>query len=192
MPSYTSARIRATKSISSPRSKSQPRRLPSEAPMSDPFADARDAWLFRALAHDKLLNADKAVAAYLALRFNREAGGVAWPSLDTIARDVNIARSVAAKAIQRLKEYGFIRIESGGGRRNPKEGIPNRYWMLQSAQSDGNPAQPSARSDCKGDLPSARQDCRDELPSEKEGSYSPPGRTQTPERSPDKESPSKR
>ena len=144
--------------------------------MADPFADARDAWLFRALAHDELLASEKAVAAYLALRFNREAGGIAWPSLETIAHDVRIARSTAAKAIDSLRAHGFIEVKSGGGRRNPREGIPNKYRMLPSDPPDGNGPQQSDLSDGKS-----------ELPSEKHGSYRPAHRTQTPDRTPEEE-----
>jgi biotin operon repressor len=145
--------------------------------MSDQFADARDAWLFRVLAHDKLLASEKAVAAYLALRFNREAGGVAWPSLEKIAHDVHISRSTAAKAIDSLKAHGFIEVKSGGGRRSPHEGISNRYRMLQSDTSDGN-----------GALLSDAPDGKSELPSDLGRSYRPTHRTQTPDGTPDRES----
>jgi biotin operon repressor len=151
------------------------------AQMADQFADARDAWLFRVLAHDKLIASEKAVAAYLALRFNREAGGVAWPSLEKIAHDVHISRSTAAKAIDSLKAHGFIEVKSGGGRRSPHEGISNRYRMLQSDPPDGN-----------GALPSDPPDCKSELPSDLGGSYRPAHRTQTPERTPDIDSLSER
>jgi biotin operon repressor len=160
--------------------------------MSDPFADARDAWLFRALAHDGLLPSEKNVAAYLALRFNRKAGGVAWPSLETIAHDVGVARSTAAKAIDRLKSLGFIEVKSGGGRRNPREGISNQYRMLPSDPPDGKEDQPSDGPDCKNDLPSDAPDGKDELPSENPGSYRPTHRTEDPDRTPDKESLSKK
>jgi hypothetical protein len=155
--------------------------------MSDPFADARDAWLFRALAHDKLLASEKAVAAYLALRFNREAGGVAWPSLETIAHDVHIARSTAAKAIDKLRAHGFIEVKSGGGRRSPREGISNRYRMLPSDTSDCNAEKPSDAPDGNSAQPSDTSDCKNELPSEKQGSYRPTHRTQTPDRTPEEE-----
>jgi len=155
--------------------------------MPDPFADARDAWLFRALAHDKLLASEKAVAAYLALRFNREAGGVAWPSLQTIAHDVHIARSTAAKAIDNLKAHGFIEVKSGGGRRSPREGISNRYRMLPSDTSDCNAEKPSDAPDGNTAQPSDTSDCKNELPSEKQGSYRPTHRTQTLDRTPEEE-----
>src|ERR1700730_279306 len=103
--------------------------------MADQFADARDAWLFRVLAHDKLLASEKNVAVYLALRSNRKAGGVAWPSLERIAREVGIGRSPGAWRIQRLKEYGLMQVESGGGSRRSK-GISNRYRMLPSDTPD--------------------------------------------------------
>lgn len=160
--------------------------------MADKFADARDAWLRRALAHDKLLSSEKTVAAYLALSFNRKAGGVAWPSLETIARDVGVARSTAAKAIQRLKAYGFIEVESGGGRRSLTEGIPNEYRMLRSDAPDGSDDLPSDLPDCNEAQPSDLPDCRKELPSDLGGSYRPTHRTQTPERTPEIESLSKR
>lgn len=117
----------------------------------------------------------KNVAVYLALRSNRQAGGVSWPSLERIARDVGVARSTAAKAVQRLKEYGFIQVESGGGRRNRDQGIPNRYRMLPSDAADCKAERPSDTPDGFDAQQSDRTKGKSELPSDAPDELNRPG-----------------
>jgi len=76
---------------------------------------------------ERLLKRAKYVYLYLA---DRQKDGVAWPGLNTIARDLSISRSTVKRAIADLEQLGYIRREAFFREEDGKQSS-NRYYILK-------------------------------------------------------------
>lgn len=56
------------------------------------------------------------VANFLTEKFNSKKAGWAYPSIETIAREIYASGSTARRAIRQLEKAGFIESKTGGGR----------------------------------------------------------------------------
>jgi hypothetical protein len=99
-----------------PITKTLPPAVPCGAPVK---RSERLQWLMRVTGMSGLTALDKALAARLMVRYvNRD--GVAYPSIDRLAGDLDVTRSSIERAITRLCCAGFVAVTSGraAGRSN--------------------------------------------------------------------------
>jgi hypothetical protein len=89
------------------------------------FNRSRFQWLAEIVGDPKLPAFVFKVAYFLADKFNRQKGGLAWPSLQTIADAVALSKSSVFDAIELLKSHGYLEVESGKQGR----GHSNHYQM---------------------------------------------------------------
>jgi hypothetical protein len=89
------------------------------------FERRRDQWLRQVNADSRLLASDAKVALALALHFNRERGGEAWPKVETLAAATAMSTRTVIRAIKNLETTEHLRVfrskTPDGKRRN------NRY-----------------------------------------------------------------
>lgn len=57
---------------------------------------------------DRLLKRAKLVYLYIS---DREKDGVAWPGLNTMARDLSMSRNTVKRAVADLERFGYLRKE---------------------------------------------------------------------------------
>lgn len=89
--------------------------------VSDNFTRFRMIWLEQILADKKINSRAYTVASCISKRFNRkeyaESGSFrAWPSYDTIAKELNITGRTVQRAVGMLKEHGHLMTKGAGGR----------------------------------------------------------------------------
>jgi len=80
----------------------------------------------RVYKDDRLLKRAKYVYLYLA---DRQKDGVAWPGLNTMARDLSMSRSTAKRAVADLERFGYIRKEQFF--LEDRKQTSNRYFILK-------------------------------------------------------------
>ena len=81
----------------------------------------------RVYKDDRLLKRAKYVYLYLA---DRQKDGVAWPSLDIMARDLSVSRNTVKRAVADLERFGYIRKEIFFREEDGKQ-TSNRYHILK-------------------------------------------------------------
>jgi len=70
----------------------------------------------------------RAKLAYLYLS-DREKDGVAWPGLNTMAKDLSMSRNTVKRAVADLERFGYIRKEPFF--REDGKQSSNRYFILK-------------------------------------------------------------
>ncbi|MCL2532104.1 MAG: helix-turn-helix domain-containing protein [Oscillospiraceae bacterium] len=76
---------------------------------------------------ERLQKRAKLVYVYL---HDRQKDGVAWPGLNTIARDLSLSRSTVKRAITDLEQFGYLRKEACFRADDGKQ-TSNRYVILK-------------------------------------------------------------
>jgi len=76
---------------------------------------------------ERLLKRAKLVYLYLC---DREKDGVAWPGLNTIARDLSMSRNTVKRAVADLEQFGYVRKEIFFREEDGKQSS-NRYYILR-------------------------------------------------------------
>ena len=61
---------------------------------------------------------------------DREKDGVAWPGINTMARDLSMSRNTVKRAVADLERFGYIRREASFRERDGKQ-TSNRYHLLK-------------------------------------------------------------
>jgi hypothetical protein len=89
------------------------------------FQAAKEGWLMTLARYPNLTGADLAVAIVIAKHLNWKKGGVAWPSLRTLARLTNRDVSTVWRAVRKLEQLSLIAVERRRGFNKP-----NRYRPL--------------------------------------------------------------
>jgi hypothetical protein len=69
------------------------------------FQIAKEGWLKTCASYPNLSGADLAVVIALSAYLNSKRGD-AWPSIETLAEDVNRSRSTVSRSIERLEKAG--------------------------------------------------------------------------------------
>jgi hypothetical protein len=92
-------------------------------------AQAKLQWLEIVASDAKAASAARAAIILATKYINRETGE-AWPSLDTLAKDLGANRKTAVRALNSLVARGHLAKEPGGGRRRS-----NTYRLRFSAQN---------------------------------------------------------
>jgi DNA-binding transcriptional regulator YhcF (GntR family) len=80
-------------------------------------------WIEALILDRKMRNASH-VGVLLATKFINGKTGEAWPSCETLARNLGISKKTVDRAISALVAHGYVERESGGGRRRS-----NRYKL---------------------------------------------------------------
>ena len=75
---------------------------------------------------ERLLKRAKLVYLYLS---DREKDGVAWPGLNTMARDLSMSRNTIKRAVADLERFGYLRKELFF--REDGKQTSNRYHILR-------------------------------------------------------------
>ena len=103
----------------------------------DLFAMARDQFQIR-LVQAKLSASELAIGTLLALYFSRDhfvvgEGLVAWPGIDTLAKQAMMPKRTVQRAIRELQKRKLFRIIEGGGKQRGNEGRSHRYIAICDA-----------------------------------------------------------
>ncbi|MEI7806613.1 MAG: helix-turn-helix domain-containing protein [Hyphomicrobiales bacterium] len=85
------------------------------------FQAAKENWLKVVARHPNLSGADCAVAITISTYLNSKTG-IAWPSIERLARDTNRDRSTVWRSIERLEKLNLLGVE-----RHPGRNRSNRY-----------------------------------------------------------------
>ena len=80
----------------------------------------------RVYKDERLLKRAKLVYLYLS---DREKGGIAWPGLNAMVRDLSMSRSTVIRAIADLERLGYI--EKQAAFRSNKAQTANRYKVIR-------------------------------------------------------------
>jgi DNA-binding transcriptional MocR family regulator len=92
----------------------------------------RQRWQMKVSEYPKIGVAAVAVASRLATKYAR-ANGEAWPSIQTLARDLGISENTVKRALNRLHLAGFVDVRSGR-----KAGRVNVYTLTWPAPIETN------------------------------------------------------
>ncbi len=89
------------------------------------FSAAKETWLRLIASYPNLFASDLAVGIALASYMNVKTRD-AWPSMETLARDVNRTRSTVWRSLKRFEKLKLLRVTHAASRRKP-----NRYrlWL---------------------------------------------------------------
>ena len=64
---------------------------------------------------------------YISLELFKDERGYCWPSMRSLAGDLNLSKTTIQKYIWELKKKGFIKIDTMRGKRGKRYG----YWLLK-------------------------------------------------------------
>jgi hypothetical protein len=94
---------------------------------SKQFTKQTFAFLHQVNENRRLLAIDLKVAVTLTRYFNeKDNGGRAYPSCDTIAKHAGVSEHTVLRSVDRLEADGHLRIVWG----RPGRSHPNQYWMI--------------------------------------------------------------
>ena len=109
---------------------------------SKEFTAQQFRWLHQINGDAELEAVDLKVALQLTRHFDEDdQDGRAFPSYKYIGDKIKVPRPTVIRSIQRLHEYGHLRVVWGSAGR----GHPNQYWMIEKRSTDG-PFTPNKRS----------------------------------------------
>lgn len=92
------------------------------------FQAAKEGWLKLCASYPNLSGADLAVVIDLSTYLNSKRGD-AWPSIDTIATDINRNRSTVFRSLKRLEELSLIKVIHARGRNKSNHYRPSLGLM---------------------------------------------------------------
>jgi hypothetical protein len=100
----------------------------------DQFAMVRDQFQIK-LIQAKLSASELAIGTLLAMHFNRDhfavgEGLVAWPGLETLAKQAMMPKRTVQRAIRELQKRKLFFIIEGGGKQRGNEGRSHRYIAI--------------------------------------------------------------
>ncbi|MEY9182348.1 helix-turn-helix domain-containing protein [Bradyrhizobium sp. USDA 313] len=111
-------------------------------------------WLAQVKADRGLSPVAFLVAYEIGQHFNARYGGAAWPSSQTIAKNIGVGKATVIRAVRQLRERGHLTVEPGRAGGPPGRGHSNRYRMAKPPRkgSSEHPLEPEKGStgDAKG------------------------------------------
>jgi hypothetical protein len=97
---------------------------------SKAFTAQTFAFLHQVNEDKALIACDLKVALTLTKHFNeRDDGGRAYPSYDTLAAEAGVSEATVIRSVRRMEQHGHLRVVWG----QPGRGHPNQYWMIIKA-----------------------------------------------------------
>jgi hypothetical protein len=122
----------------------------------DPFNMALDQFQKR-LVQAKPPGRVLGVGIILSHYFSREMftigeGLVAWPALETIAKETNLPLRTVQRCVRHLQKRGLVRIVEGGGKQRGNQGRSHRYIAISDSAETAIPRQNRSRYHDRADI----------------------------------------
>jgi DNA-binding MarR family transcriptional regulator len=80
------------------------------------FVQQKFEWLMAVAADRRLRGLPVSVAVVLAARYFNAKSGEAWPSMATLAKDLNVHWRSVQRSVRKLEDARYLRVSSGSGR----------------------------------------------------------------------------
>ena len=94
------------------------------------FVKKKFEWLVAVAADQRLTKISQGVAIMLVAKYVNYETGLAWPSIATLAADLNVHWSSVQRALKQLAEYHYLQLEKQQKQDTRRKHRPSNVWRL--------------------------------------------------------------